>query len=177
MIDLFRRKPQRNDERPSFRFYPGAYEEGGPLKASNRTCDCCGKPCVWEYIGNIYGQGEAVVCAGCIAAGNLGTVFPKGYSLHDIELEQTVPDALSDELLGRTPGVACYNPFNWPVSGGAPMVFVGYGEALAKDPEAIAATQAAFNALGWDDAAAPSSYALLFRPLHGGAMRAVIDLD
>jgi len=176
-VKLFHRKPKRAEEKPHFRFYPGAYEDGGPLVASLETCGCCGEPCVWKYTGNVYAREKVTVCAGCIAADNLSNVFKDGYSLHDVELEQDVEDTLNDELFGRTPGVACFNPFEWPVADGAPMVFVGYGENLTKDPDAIAATKIAFTELGWHGDSRPSTYTLLFRPLNGGAMRAVIDLD
>ncbi|WP_158586838.1 CbrC family protein [Aurantiacibacter zhengii] len=174
---LFGRKLRRKEEKPHFRFYPGAYAEGGPLVASAKPCDCCGQPCVWEYTGNIYASTDATVCAGCIAAGYLGQIFKDGYSLDDIELETEVGQALSSELFERTPGVACFDPFEWPVADDAPMAFIGYGADFEKDSEAVRATTSAFSKLGWDDQTGPSDYALLFRPLGGGPMRAVIDLD
>ncbi|MGB7372840.1 CbrC family protein [Pontixanthobacter sp.] len=174
---FFRKKPVRLEEKPDFRFYPTAYDNGGPLVASLDKCDCCRNRCVWKYTGNIYAQGEAIVCAGCIAAGNLNTLFAKGYSLHDIELESDVEQNVGDELFDLTPGVACFNPFEWPVANRMPLAFIGYGETLKECEEATKATEAAFAKIGWPDEKGPSNYALLFRPITGGPMRAVIDLD
>ncbi len=179
-MKLFRKKPKREEEKPLFRFYPGAYDEGGPLIVSEDRCDCCGNPCVWKYAGNIYAREKFAVCAGCIGSGAIQSLFAKdGYSLHDIEFEFEVPRELADEVLERTPGVACFNPFVWPIHNGKPMVFIGYGDSpkLAKNAAAIEATENAFRALGAEGVSGPSPYALIFQELGGEVLRAVIDMD
>ena len=107
-------KPKRRETKPHFRFYPNAYASGGPLEESNTVCDVCGQPCGWRYTGGIYAPKRLVnCCAGCIAAGNLEKVLGNGFfGLADITIEdETLSDALQNELLTRTPGVGCFNPF------------------------------------------------------------------
>lgn len=166
-------------DKPVFRFYPGAYDDG-VLVASDETCASCGQRCGWAYTGLVYARVEVgATCARCLAAGtiDLGS-DPHGYALHDILLE-SVPDDLLDEVERRTPGVSCFNPFDWPVHDGAPMVFLGHGEskALWRDPDLQAAMKAAWHELTGDELTGPTSYLLVFRSLDGTHTTAVLDLD
>jgi hypothetical protein len=177
----------RIEEQPFFRFNPNAYMPGRAFERSDDACASCGLPCVWKYVGNIYGR-QATVCAGCIATGSAERVLtPKNiphdidfhFALHDIDFEdEALPSPLVDEVLRQTPGIACFNPYCWPCAGGMPMAFIGYGEdvALRNDPAALEATRQAFVELNWDSEG-PSAYALIFRELNGERVRAVIDLD
>jgi uncharacterized protein len=165
-------------DQPYFRFNPRAYEEGRSFERSHEVCDVCSSPCVWKYTGGIYAIEEPIVCARCIANGELGKFFgDKHFSLQDIEMSGAEP-SLEKEVLQRTPGVACYNPFDWPVLDGKPLAFVGYGED--KDLLDIAAVrsaiEAAFGEIGrkFDG---PTSYALVFKEIDGERYRAVVDFD
>ena len=82
---------------------------------------------------------------------------------------------LAAEVLYRTPGVASFNPFDWPVRGGGePLAYVGVGDdaALRRDPSVIAAIAEAAD--GED---VLGSCALVFRTLDGATTSAVLDLD
>lgn len=167
-----------SEDQPYFRFHPNAYAIKGVFEASDALCDVCGRPCIWAYAGGIYTAGEKPrSCARCIADGRLGDFLGGHFSLHDIELDDADP-ALADELLCQTPGVACFNPFPWPVLDSRPLAFLGYGEerALLAEPAVVAAIEDAFRELGWDYDG-PSPYALIFREVDGSRYQAVIDLD
>ena len=168
-----------SEDQPFFRFHPGAYEAKRTFETSDEPCDACGRPCVWKYTGGVYANAaEPVVCARCIADGSLGRLLGEAdYALHDVELEGAAAE-LEDELLRRTPGVASFNPFPWPVLDGVPLAFIGYGEdeALIALPKVRAAMAEAFAEIGWE-AEGPSPYALLFREVAGVRWRAVVDLD
>ncbi len=85
-------------------------------------------------------------------------------------------EGIIEELLQRTPGVACFNPFTWPVIDRVPLAFIGYGDdkRIWDKPEARAAIVAAFGEL---DSACDGPYALVFRTLDGAQYFAVIDMD
>ena len=101
----------------------------------------------------------------------------KHFSLHDIEMSGAEP-SLKMEVLQRTPGVACYNPFEWPVLDTKPLAFVGYGEDqnLLDIAAVRSAIEAAFGEIGrkFDG---PTSYALVFKEIDGERYRAVVDFD
>jgi uncharacterized protein CbrC (UPF0167 family) len=164
---------------PFFRFNPGAYQEGRAFVASRDSCDICRLPCVWRYRGNLYSAARPTsLCARCIAAGRVATFVPDRYfSFHDIELIDSDPD-LSDELLRRTPGVACFNPYQWPVLDRTPMAFIGYGDdpALMNDVGARDAMVMAYEENG-SVFEGSSSYLLVFKEIDGSRYRAVMDLD
>lgn len=161
-------------EQPFFRFYPKAYADG-VFEPSSEMCDVCDRKAVWLYTGNIYTENEPPnVCARCIADGSLGRKLkPDAFVLQDVVLEGADP-ALADEILQATPGVACINPFDWPVIEGKPLAFVGQGDdaALKNDPAIRAAICEAFD--GED---AHGSHALVFKQIDGDAIVAVPDLD
>ncbi len=168
-----------SEEQPYFRFNPGAYLPERAFERSNEACGVCARPCGWKYMLPIYMRGEApAVCARCIADGRLAAfVGDAHFSLHDVSLEDADP-ALEDELLRRTPGVSCFNPFEWPVLDGKPLAFVGYGKdkALIALPEVQAAMEEALGGVG-STFDGPSPYALIFREIDGARYRVVVDLD
>lgn len=163
-------------DQPFFRFNPRAYEPGRAFKASDEPCGHCARPCIWEHTAGVYAVNEAILCARCVAAGGLEALFGGRYSFHDVEVENADP-ALEAELLQRTPGVACFNPFEWPVIDGMPLAFLGYGEEadLLAIPEVEMAIAAAFEDFGWDGG--PSPYALIFKQVDAPHYRVVVDLD
>ena len=165
-----------SNDQPHFRFNPGAYEDGRSFERSNDVCEVCSRPCVWKYTGNVYSTEDPVVCACCIANGALGK-FLGDFSLHDVEMSGAEP-SLEKEVLQRTPGVACYNPFEWPVLDAKPLAFVGYGEdqCLLDIAAVRSAIEAAFGEIGrkFDG---PTSYALVFKEIDGERYRAVLDFD
>ena len=163
---------------PTFRFFPTAYDEDVFVRTDD-PCDICRQPSVWRYNGNIYVEGnEPLTCAGCIAEGRLAAYLkPRDFALHDIELDQ-VDETLAEELVKRTPGVPCFNPFPWPVIDRVPLAFIGYGDdtRIWDNLEARAAIVAAFDELG-DTCDGPTPYALVFQTLDGGRYCAVLDFD
>ena len=87
---------------------------------------------------------------------------------------------METELLQRTPGVACFNPYEWPVLDGKPLAFQGYGEdeAILKNADAQAAIKTAFDEEDWEfEPGTPTPYALVFKEIDGDRYKAVIDLD
>jgi hypothetical protein len=101
----------------------------------------------------------------------------EGFTLHDIEMSGAEP-SLEKELLQRTPGVACYNPFEWPVLDAKPLAFVGYGDDqnLLDIVAVRSAIEAAFEEIG-RRFNGPTPYALVFKEVDGQRYRAVVDLD
>lgn len=159
--------------KPHFRFYPGAYNAGGPFAESSEPCDLCNEPCGQRYTGSIYGEAPpAIVCAACIHAGRLGD------HLHDVSVDGARPE-LEVELLARTPGVVSFNPFPWPVIDGVPLAFIGYGddEALQNNQAASAAVIDAATEYKFQDFTMPTPYALIFKQTDGARHVAVIDMD
>jgi hypothetical protein len=166
-----------SSDQPHFRFNPGAYAEGRSFERSGEACHVCTKPCVWEYTGGIYALSEPRVCARCIAAGRLGSFLGDvAFALHDVLIEDAEP-ALAQELLQRTPGFACFNPFDWPVLDAKPLAFLGHGDeaGLFAIPDVRTAISEAFEPFGWD--CAPSPYALIFKEIDGERYRVSVDLD
>lgn len=164
--------------KPHFRFYPGAYGEDAAFKPSQDACGVCGQPCGWRYVGNIYVvKPPEIVCASCIASGKLAEQYDD-LSLHDVALDGAEP-ALEAELLQRTPGVACFNPFVWPVLDGKPLAFVGYGDepSFAKIEAAQEAAARAGEEFGLDDMDLPSAYALVFKEVDGERYEVSLDFD
>ena len=167
-----------SDGPPCFRFNPGAYAEGRSFERSSDVCEVCSRPCGWKYTGGVYAPEDPVVCARCIASGELGKFLGDvHFSLHDIAMSGAEPD-LEKEVLQRTPGVASCNPFDWPVLDAKPLAFVGYGEHedLLDIVAVRSAIEAAFGEIGqrFDG---PTSYALVFKEIDGERYRAVIDFD
>lgn len=169
-----------SEDQPYFRFYPGAYEEGGPFEASTDACEVCSRPCVWKYTGGVYvaGPKASIVCARCIASGALTSFFgDRDFQLQSADLFGADPD-LTDEVQHRTPGVPSYQDFEWPVLDGKPMTFAGYGEdkSLFATPAVRSAIKTAFEEIG-QTRDGPTSYALIFKELDGERYRAVVDFD
>lgn len=164
-------------DQPNFRFNPGAYDEGRSFKPSNERCEACSRPCIWEYTGSIYALSKPTICARCIADGHLSSFLGDDeFSLHDVDISGAEP-SLRQEVLQRTPGVACFNPFQWPVLDAKPLAFMGYGEdeGLIAVPDVRVALEESFAEFGWDFG--PTPYALIFKEPDGTRYRVVIDLD
>jgi uncharacterized protein len=165
---------------PYFRFYPRAYEPDGPFECSNDICEVCQNPCGWKYTGGIYAETEPVICAVCIAGDKLAQFLGhREFSYHDVALDNSDP-LLEAEVLQRTPGVACFNPFVWPVVDGMPLAFICAGD----DPEIISnplvqeATRKAYKDCDWEyEAGSPASYALIFKEIDHERYQAIIDMD
>lgn len=166
-----------DDDQPFFRFNPNAYEHAKVFEPSTEVCESCARPCVWKYLGGIYAEKEPTVCARCIADGSLANLLGDDrYTLQDVELAGAGQE-FEREVLQRTPGVACFNPFEWPVLDAKPMAFIGYGEdeRLIAIPAVRTAMESAFAQFGWDFG--PSPYALIFREVDGDRYQIEIDLD
>ena len=166
------------DDKPFFRFHPGAYERGS-FVASDKPCDVCRRPSVWLYGGLVYVAGHPpAVCARCIADGAL-SAFSKGrHAMHDADFGDDVDGALADEVMQRTPGFSTFNAFEWPVRDGKPMVYVGHGDEAATwtNPAAAKAIRKLYEDEG-EPIAGTTPYALVFRELDGARHVAIMDLD
>lgn len=167
-----------SDDQPRFRFNPGAYEDGRSFERSSDVCDVCSRPCVWKYTGSVYATEKPIVCARCIANGELGKFLgDEHFSLHDIVISGVNPN-LAKEVLQLTPGFDSYNAFVWPVLDAKPLAFLGYGEnqSLLDIVAVRSAIEAAFGEIGrkFDG---PTSYALIFKEIDGERYRAVVDFD
>ncbi|WP_298289493.1 CbrC family protein [Novosphingobium sp.] len=102
---------QMHTDQPFFRFNPNAYAEGRSFQPSQEVCEVCSRPSVWQYNGSIYAAAKPIVCARCIAEDRLGAFLTDHhFALHDIEIFDAEP-ALAKEVLQRTPGIDCFNPY------------------------------------------------------------------
>ncbi len=164
------------DRKPFFRFHPFAYDLQA-LTASTAPCEICQRPCIWRHNVPIYSRTEYDnVCASCIANGRLLQVDPT-MQLHDISVTNCDP-ALERELMTRTPGVASFNPFDWPVIGRMPLAFFGEGNSprFRGDKVVLAAIGRDWKAMD-GEGQAPLHHSLIFRQIDGGTVRAVFDFD
>jgi len=166
-------------DKPAFRFHPDAYAHQS-FEPSDEACAACGRPCVWKYTQHIYAlpPAPAAICARCIADGNAANAVPDGdYGLHDFSFDEEPSEELAREVEQRTPGFATYNPFVWPVRGGAPLAFLGFGgdanlagEAKVKAAIAVLAKEMGAEEINPGDA-------LIFKALNGDTYVATLDLD
>lgn len=162
-------------DEPFFRFNPTAYGENRSLNLSQEICEVCSKPSIWKYTGNIYAATSPTVCARCISGGQLKAFLNDDFfALHDIEIVGAAPE-LEQELLQRTPGVACFNPFRWPVLDGIPLAFIGYGDEkeVVASLDARTAITDEFKKFGL--IYEPSPCALVFKEVDGSRYCAVVD--
>lgn len=168
-----------DEDSPYFRFHPGCYMAERAFDRTDDVCGICSRPCVWKYAGAVYTSKEVpTVCARCISNGFVGKFLGgDDFSLHDIYLSGA-DAALEEELFRRTPGVACFNPFEWPVLDGKPLAFVGYAddEELITSEDVYSAVREALEAVGsrFDG---PTPYVLVFKEIDGESYRAVVDFD
>jgi uncharacterized protein CbrC (UPF0167 family) len=165
-------------DQPLFRFNPNAYADGISFKRSQDVCELCRRPSVWEYTGNIYTTSpRSTVCARCIAEDRLlGFLQDDLATLHDVDISGA-EISLAKEVITRTPGVPCLNPFEWPVINGIPLAFMGYGDnaALINLPGVEEAIREGFAEYRQDSSLV--SYVLIFKQLDGDRYRVVVDLD
>lgn len=144
-------------------------------------CEVCARPCIWRYTGAIYThKAKVTVCASCIYNGDLADFLDdEFFTLHDVSHEKMRPE-FEAELLQRTPGIACFNPFEWPILDEKPLAFLHYGtkeEAHHFDtPRVAEAMKREFSRYGWKEPY-PLQYALLFKEVDGDRYRVSIDLE
>jgi uncharacterized protein CbrC (UPF0167 family) len=140
---------------PTFRFYPGAYDDAC-LCAPETACPVCGRTSVTSYRGKTYGTKENAVlspCVFCIADGgaaraaNVRQDWPEydpDTELHcrlgafnSIVSRRPIPktDAV-EELLNRTPRPPTWQQFDWPLHHGAPMIFEGFADYPSAEADA-----------------------------------------
>jgi uncharacterized protein CbrC (UPF0167 family) len=168
-----------SDDKPFFRFHPGAYERGAFVE-SDQFCDVCKRPSVWLYDGIVYTAGEKPsVCARCIANGKLAEHIKSRVSLHDADLDGDVDADLETEVMQRTPGFATFNAFQWPVLRGKPLAYVGHGEEEStwQNRDAAAAIRKLYARERGEKLEGTTPYALVFKELKGGKHVAIVDLD
>ncbi len=166
-------------DKPFFRFHPGAYERGAFVR-SLAPCDVCERPSVWLYDAAIYVAGEKpAVCARCVADGKLSEHLDGDFQLHDADMEDEIEDAVSEEVMQKTPGFSTFNAFTWPVLDGKPLAYVGHGDedATWDDPAAVAAVKKLYADVYGETLDGPTPYALVFREVDGPRHVAILDLD
>ena len=166
--------------KPHFRFFPKAYKDDSVFVQTEEFCEICGQPAGWMYAGITYTAGaKKNTCASCLSSGRLAeSCGDHGMSLHDCELAEVSPD-LEREVLQRTPGFSTFNAFDWPVSQGLPLAYVGHGEdlAFAENPPAREVIRRAGMEIGQSDWDYPAPYVLIFQELRSGEYTAILDLD
>ena len=166
-------------DKPFFRFFPKAYEIDGVFKHSTEICESCQQPATWLYVGVIYTQRDPKICARCISSGALDAFFGEGlYGFQDSRFVNVDRD-LSDEVLRRTPGVASFNPVDWPVLNSKPLAFFGYGDSedVWKNPGAITAMNKKWLAYAGESLEGRTPYLLVFKEIDGPEFVSVLDLD
>ena len=169
------------NNKPHFRFYPGAYRRTGPFSEDVSTCDVCNRANARLYSGVIYSAADErpSVCACCIADGRLEEYFgDTPFEMHDAELLNTTAD-IAAELLRRTPGVASFNAFEWPVLDGMPLAFIGYGneKEVWSNPKAVSAMRAAWRSIYEEELETETPYLLVFKEIDGSRICSIVDLD
>jgi uncharacterized protein len=167
-------------DKPFFRFNPNAFEKGRAFEQSSDQCDVCKKPAVWRHTLGVYAVLEPEICARCIFDGTVAAFLENdSFAFHDIEVDEIDPE-LYTELLQRTPGIATFNPFTWPVLDGMPLAFIGYGDDLdvMSDLRAQKEIAKVFGELG-DKVllGAPCPYALVFREIDGERYIVEVNYD
>ena len=171
-----------SSHKPNFRFHPNAYE--ACFERSSEACDVSGEPCRWRYTGNIYGPpitDDLTLSAKSLAAGSLANLTGEdGFSFQDVDFEDDVAESLQSEIFERTPGVASFNPFTWPVLEGFPLAYIGTGAEYRfwKNKSVRIAMQSAWEVLELEiPLSEPNESILLFQTLDKKHYRAVVDLD
>lgn len=172
------------EDKPTFRFHPGAYDDAACMEKSSSLCDVCSRPCVWKYLGGIYGPPETdtlVLCARCLSQGTLETHL-KGasFEMHDVDFDVPIDDTIEREVMQRTPAIVSFNPFSWPVMDGLPLAYIGTGDTATLWQ--IADIQAAMKTtwaedIGGEALDGPTPYLLIFKQLDQDIYRAVVDFD
>ena len=168
-----------SDDKPFFRFHPGAYERGS-FVASDKACDVCERPSIWLYEGIVYVAGDApAVCARCIADGRLAAFLDGAFSLHDADFQDDVDEALAEEVMQRTPGFSTFNAFGWPVLDGKPLAFFAHAEEdiVWTTPEAAEAVRTLYRDEQDEELEGRTPYAVVFREADGPRYVAILDFD
>ena len=166
------------DDKPFFRFHPGAYERGSFI-ASERTCQVCRRASVWRYNASVHVAGDPpIVCARCVADGRLSAFCSGRHVMHDADFTEDIADVLAEEVMQRTPGFSTFNAFEWPASRGKPMAYIGHGDEAAtwENPAAARAIRKLYADEG-DPLEGTTPYALVFREIDGTRHVAIMDHD
>ena len=167
--------------KPEFKYYPGAYDDGGAFEPSNAHCEVCDRPCGWRYTGNIYSNScPDTVCARCLSDGSLfDWVGSEFMQLQDVDFSDHVGAESRRDVMLRTPGVASFNPFTWPVVDGEPMAFLGVGDrdAFWAIPQCRDAMQAMWRDVLGEELPGPTPYLLIFKRLTTDRYGCALNLD
>ena len=112
------------DAPPSFRFYPGAYDDGA-IAPDDRPCELCGHARGQIYQGSLMGASPPThVCPWCIADGSAGAAANCKFGAFN-EVTAGVASDVRDEVANRTPAPISWQDFIWPAHEGVPMIFEG----------------------------------------------------
>lgn len=173
------------DDLPSFRYHPDPVLNG-TFGRSDDACESCGLRRGWIYSGKIDGPEEIeAVCPWCIASGraheSLGVEFASGYGL------ESVPAAVQDEIVFRTPAFIGWQEERWLTHCGDAAAFISRVGAmeLGGNAQATESLRREAESFGWpadqtdeylaslDANGMPTAY--LFRCLHCGTELAYSD--
>jgi uncharacterized protein len=166
------------DDKPNFRFYPGAYADEC-LKKADHNCVNCRRSGTWLYSGSIYSTcRDKPVCAACIAEDRLAERFGS-FVLFDADFSDEVDAEVEGEVMQRTPGFPTFNPFVWPVSDGMPMVYMGVGDdkQFWRDEACREAMKQFWRQEIGGDLDGPAYQLLVFKSLDNSKFGFALDLD
>lgn len=175
---------------PSFPYHPDPVATGS-IKASDATCRACGQKRGFIYTGPVTGDEDLddSLCPWCIADGSAHQKFGAGFTDPDgvggYGLWEDVPDAVREEIAGRTPGFSGWQQEKWFTHCGDAAVFLGCmgkEELQGLGPEATEAVrlESGYNEEQWPDYynALDKNYgptAYLFRCRHCAALGGYSD--
>lgn len=180
------------DSPPTFRFHPGAYEDGA-FERKEGFCSACGERRWLRYAGSFYAREvPPYLCPWCVADGTAARAFRGEFSDYvgiegvppDPDEPLTVDEAEALEVAQRTPSYVSWQQEQWRSHCGRPCAFLG---DLGADDLPRLLDEPAFAAdvdggLGWDGAllrehleAGGPLAGYLFRCLDCGAHRLHVD--
>ncbi|MBZ2408973.1 CbrC family protein [Streptomyces sp. L06] len=137
---------------PFFRYHPDPVATGS-VRASTRTCACCGRARGWVYTATFYTAQEidGPLCPWCIADGSAAARFTGEFT--DSYGLDGVSRAVLHEVTRRTPGFSAWQDPHWLTHCEDAAAFLGeagYREP-ARHPEALAELRSTLRLDGWHD--------------------------
>lgn len=182
----------RDEQLPTFRFNPNAYELGLFERAAG-SCDACGSVRGWRYRSSFYSRRKVEhLCPWCVADGSAAAVFDGEFSdyagIEGVPFEPGAPTLVdldeATEVATRTPSYTSWQQEQWRSHCGRPCAFLGDIGAADLTPYLDEPAFAADvdGGLGWDAAllrehltAGGDLAGYLFRCLKCGAHRLHVD--
>ncbi|GAB3811013.1 CbrC family protein [Kribbella italica] len=178
---------------PAFRYHPDPIATGSAV-ADGGACELCGEVTGARYAGPILGRQAERLCLGCIADGTAAERLgrPDGSAEFSDGLRRqsdSLPSAVLEEILRRTPGYFSWQESYWLTHCGDGAAYLGRTgwDQIKDDDEALKALRDEAQELGMDTAAAQEwisrlspdgdMTAYLFECLHCGVHLAYSDAN